>query len=66
MGFVAFIAGLAIYLFIRVFLRGLYTVRPDERAALTSFGAAQKLENRAWTRSFRKMKGNATSSLKYG
>ena len=47
MGFVAFIFGLAIYFVFRVILRGFYTVRPDERAALTSFGAAQKLEQQS-------------------
>lgn len=30
-----------------VILRGFYTVRPDERAALTSFCAAQKLEQQS-------------------
>jgi len=44
MNFVAFIAGLVIYFVFRVILRGFFTVRPDERAVVTSFGAVQKLE----------------------
>ncbi len=47
MGFMAFIAGLVIYFVFRVILRGFYTVRPDERAVVTSFGAAQKLEQQS-------------------
>lgn len=39
----AFLAGVAIYSFVRVLLRGFYTVRPDQRAVLTSFGRAQRL-----------------------
>ncbi len=38
-----FIAGLIIYVVIRCGLSGFYTVKPDERAALTSFGRAQRL-----------------------
>ena len=38
-----FLGGLAIYSFIRVLARGFYTVRPDERAVLTSFGRAVRL-----------------------
>ena len=43
MSFFAFAAGLVIYLVIRVFLRGFFTVRPDERAVKTSFGKAKRL-----------------------
>ena len=35
--------GLFIYALVRVLLSGFYTVRPDERAALTSFGRAIRL-----------------------
>ena len=35
--------GLLVYLVMRVGVRGLYTVRPDERAVVTSFGRAQRL-----------------------
>ncbi len=38
-----FLLGLAIYVGVRVLARGFYTVRPDERAVLTSFGRAQRL-----------------------
>jgi regulator of protease activity HflC (stomatin/prohibitin superfamily) len=36
----AFVGGVLIYGFIRVLVGGFYTVRPDERAAVTSFGRA--------------------------
>lgn len=36
-------AGAGLYLALRVVARGLYTVRPDERAVVTSFGRAQRL-----------------------
>jgi len=39
----AFIGGLLLYLTIRVLAGCLYTVRPDQRAVVTSFGAAQTL-----------------------
>jgi len=35
--------GAALYFTLRVIARGLYTVRPDERAVVTSFGRAQRL-----------------------
>lgn len=35
--------GLALYTVVRVLVSGFYTVRPDERAALTSFGRATRL-----------------------
>lgn len=38
-----FLAGLVIYIVIRCGLSGFYTVKPDERAALTSFGRAQRM-----------------------
>lgn len=37
--------GLALYALVRVLLSGFYTVRPDERAALTSFGRANRLND---------------------
>ena len=43
MAFIAFIGGLFIYAFIRVLVTGFFTVRPDQRAVLTSFGRAQRL-----------------------
>lgn len=41
----AFLGGLAVYAFIRVLITGFYTVRPDQRAVLTSFGRADRLPN---------------------
>jgi regulator of protease activity HflC (stomatin/prohibitin superfamily) len=41
----AFIAGLALYLVFRVLVRAFYTVKPNERAVLTSFGRAQRIED---------------------
>jgi regulator of protease activity HflC (stomatin/prohibitin superfamily) len=41
----AFFGGLILYFILRVVFRGFYTVRPDERAVKTSFGAVQKLEH---------------------
>ena len=43
MPLLAFLGGLFIYAFIRVLITGFFTVRPDQRAALTSFGRAQRL-----------------------
>jgi regulator of protease activity HflC (stomatin/prohibitin superfamily) len=43
MGFFAFLGGLAFYIIQKVLLRGLYTVRPDERAVITTFGRVQRL-----------------------
>jgi regulator of protease activity HflC (stomatin/prohibitin superfamily) len=42
-----FVSGLIAYVFIRVLIGCLYTVRPDQRAVVTSFGAAQKLQEKA-------------------
>ena len=39
----AFIAGIAIFTIVRILFGCLYTVRPDQRAVVTSFGAAEKL-----------------------
>lgn len=41
--FIAFIGGLAVFLVIRVVATGFYTVRPDERAVVTTFGRASRL-----------------------
>jgi regulator of protease activity HflC (stomatin/prohibitin superfamily) len=38
------ILGIIIYCVVRCLLRGFYTVRPDQRAVITSFGAVQKLK----------------------
>ena len=38
----AFLGGLLLYAFVRVIITGFYTVRPDERAVITSFGKAQR------------------------
>ena len=35
--------GLTVYAFLRVIAGGLYTVKPDQRAVLTSFGRAHRL-----------------------
>ena len=44
MSILGFVVGVLTYSFIRCVMRGFYTVRPDQRAVVTSFGAAQKLE----------------------
>ncbi|MGB1927099.1 MAG: SPFH domain-containing protein, partial [Rubripirellula sp.] len=41
----SFIAGIVIFTIFRIFATCLYTVRPDQRAVVTSFGAAEKLPN---------------------
>lgn len=38
-----FLAGLGLYVVIRVLVTGLYTVRPDQRAVVTTFGKAERL-----------------------
>ena len=43
MPFITFIIGLAIYAFLRVLVTGFYTVKPDERAVVTTFGKANRL-----------------------
>ncbi|MEM1180652.1 MAG: SPFH domain-containing protein [Acidobacteriota bacterium] len=40
---IAFTLGLLIYVAVRVGLRGFFTVRPDQRAVITSFGRAQRM-----------------------
>lgn len=40
---IAFIIGIAVYIIFKVFIRALYTVKPNERAVITSFGRAQRL-----------------------
>jgi len=40
---IAFILGIAVYIIFKVFIRALYTVKPNERAVITSFGRAQRL-----------------------
>lgn len=42
-GFLGFLAGVGTYVVIRVLITGFYSVRPDERAVLTSFGKAVRL-----------------------
>ena len=39
----AFLFGVLVYIVYRVFIRAFYTVKPDERAIITSFGRAQRL-----------------------
>ena len=41
--FIAFLAGIAVYLVLWVGVFGFFTVRPDERAVKTSFGRAERL-----------------------
>ncbi|MCB9465157.1 MAG: SPFH domain-containing protein [Candidatus Eisenbacteria bacterium] len=43
MELIAFLFGLALYFFLRVLASGFYTVRPDERAVITSFGRAERI-----------------------
>ena len=38
-----FVVGLVGYAFFKVVARGFYTVKPDERAIVTSFGRAERL-----------------------
>ena len=45
MSLIALIVGLLLYSVVRVLIGGFYTVKPDERAALTSFGRAVRLPN---------------------
>lgn len=47
MSILGFLLGIVVYSFIRCIMRGFYTIRPDQRAVVTSFGAAQKLEQAA-------------------
>jgi regulator of protease activity HflC (stomatin/prohibitin superfamily) len=42
---IAFLAGILFFFVFRVFVRGFYTVKPDERAVVTSFGRAQRIGN---------------------
>lgn len=41
----SFFIGILIYFVIRVLIRSFYTVKPDERAVMTSFGRAQRIGN---------------------
>ncbi len=41
----AFVAGLVLYLVVKVLATALFIVRPDERAVLTSFGRARRLSD---------------------
>ena len=43
MPYLGFIVGLGVYIFFRVVITVFYTVRPDERAVITSFGRAERL-----------------------
>ncbi|MBK5932234.1 SPFH domain-containing protein [Halochromatium salexigens] len=43
MPLLAFLFGLFVYIAFKVFIRALYTVKPNERAVLTSFGRAVRL-----------------------
>jgi regulator of protease activity HflC (stomatin/prohibitin superfamily) len=40
---IAFFCGLGVYAFFRVLFSGFYTVRPDERAVITTFGRATRM-----------------------
>ncbi len=43
--FLTFFSGLFLFALFRVFATGFYTVRPDQRAVLTSFGKAERLSD---------------------
>ena len=43
MWFIAFLSGLGFYFIIKVLAKGFYTVRPNERAVITSLGRAERL-----------------------
>lgn len=47
MSALALLVGVAVYIVIKVGLRGFYTVRPDERAVKTSFGRAERMPGNA-------------------
>ena len=42
-----FVAGILTFSILRILIGCLYTVRPDQRAVVTSFGAVQKLQEKA-------------------
>jgi regulator of protease activity HflC (stomatin/prohibitin superfamily) len=44
---IGFFAGISGYATVRILIGCLYTVRPDQRAVVTSFGAVQKLQDKA-------------------
>jgi len=46
--FAGVIAGLLFYLLYRTLLSGFYTVQQNERAVVTSFGRAQRLEGKTY------------------
>jgi len=48
---IAFLLGLLIFIVVKVFIRALYTVKPNERAVLTSFGRAVRLGDEQWVAS---------------
>ncbi len=43
MALTGFLIGLALFLVFKVFIRAFYTVKPNERAVITSFGRAQRM-----------------------
>jgi regulator of protease activity HflC (stomatin/prohibitin superfamily) len=45
--FLSFLAGVIAFVVIRLLIGCLYTVRPDQRAVVTSFGAVQRLQEKA-------------------
>lgn len=45
--FLGFLAGVIAFVVIRLLIGCLYTVRPDQRAVVTSFGAVQRLQEKA-------------------
>ena len=47
MAILGFLAGILAYVIVRILIGCLYTVRPDQRAVVTSFGAVQKLQEKA-------------------
>ncbi len=44
MSVMAFLIGAFVYFVLRVLVRGFYTVRPDQRAVISSFGRAERME----------------------
>lgn len=44
---IGFLAGILVYATVRILSGCLFTVRPDQRAVVTSFGAVQKLQEKA-------------------
>jgi regulator of protease activity HflC (stomatin/prohibitin superfamily) len=62
----SFLGGLMVYAAIRVLITGFYVVRPDQRAALTSFGRAERIPDELVDHSkVNKLVGEESERYKY-